>query len=131
MGGSTMTRQSSARTKPGGDFSAYARRFPMDIQERLRRVHSTIKQAVPECQETTGYNMPAFMLNDQIFIYVAAFKKHIGMYPPVRGPAALKRAVARYAGPKGNLQFLHSEPMPYGLIARVARSRAAEAEAKN
>ena len=56
-------------------------------------------------KETISYNMPAFRVDDKIVIYFAACKAHIGMYPPVRGDAALKRAAAPYAGPKGNLQF--------------------------
>jgi uncharacterized protein YdhG (YjbR/CyaY superfamily) len=52
----------------------------------------------------------------------------------VSGDKALERAVARYAGPKGNLQFPLDEPIPYALIERIARLRvrqnAAKADAK-
>jgi uncharacterized protein YdhG (YjbR/CyaY superfamily) len=111
------------------DFAAYARQFSVEVQDTLSRIRSTIKQAVPEATETISYNMPAFKLHDRIIVYFAAFKAHIGLYPPLRGPAALQRAAAPYAGPKGNLQFPYAEPIPYDLIARIARSRAAEANA--
>ena len=32
-------------------------------------------------------------------------------------------AVARYSGPKGNLQFPLDEPIPYDLIERIVRLR--------
>jgi hypothetical protein len=45
------------------------------------------------------------------------------VYPPVRGDAALEKAVAPYAGPKGNLQFPLDRRIPYALIARIVKSR--------
>ena len=60
---------------------------------------------------------------DGILVYFAAFKKHIGLYPPVRGDAKLEKAIARYAGPKGNLQFPLDEPMPIDLIERIVKLR--------
>ena len=39
-------------------------------------------------------------------------------------------AVARYAGPKGNLQFPLDEPMPLALIERVVRLRVRQDTAK-
>jgi uncharacterized protein YdhG (YjbR/CyaY superfamily) len=41
----------------------------------------------------------------------------------VSGDAALERAVAPYAGPKGNLRFPLDEPIPFELIERIARLR--------
>ena len=61
-----------------------------------------------------------------MFFYFAAFKKHIGIYPPVKGSATLQKRLARYRGPKGNLQFPLDEPMPYALIAQVAKTLARE-----
>jgi uncharacterized protein YdhG (YjbR/CyaY superfamily) len=119
-----MAKISESRKKVA-DFAAYSRQFPAEVQQLLRRVRATIQQAVPEATETISYNIPAFRLDDRIIAYFAAFKGHIGLYPPVRGPAALKRAVAPYMGPGGNLRFRYDEPIPYGLIARIVRSRAA------
>ena len=56
-------------------------------------------------------------------MYFAAFKKHIGFYPPVSGDARLQKAVSPYAGEKGNLRFPLDQPIPYGLIARIVKRR--------
>jgi len=61
---------------------------------------------------------------------LAAFKEHIGLFPPIRGDARLAKAAARYAGPKGNLRFPYAEPIPYGLIERLTRLRVAQDAAK-
>jgi uncharacterized protein YdhG (YjbR/CyaY superfamily) len=45
------------------------------------------------------------------------------LYPPVRGDAKLLKSIARYAGPKGNLQFPLDEPIPYELIERIVKLR--------
>lgn len=125
-----MPRQAQRSKDAIADFAGYASRFPPDVQDLLARVRSTIKQAVPAATETISYNMPAFKLRDKVIVYFAAFKTHIGLYPPVRSPAALKRAAAAYAGPKGNLQFPYARPIPYDLIARIARSRAGQTAAR-
>ena len=57
-----------------------------------------------------------------VLIYFAAFKKHIGLFPPVRDEALLP-LVAKYAGPKGNLQLPLSEPIPYALITKIVKAR--------
>jgi uncharacterized protein YdhG (YjbR/CyaY superfamily) len=105
------------------NFEEYVRAFPPGVRAILRKIRATIRKAAPDAQERISYRMPAFKLNRDI-AYFAAFKHHIGFYPPVRGDAALKQAVSRYSGPKGNLQFPLDEPIPYALIARIVKSHA-------
>ena len=69
--------------------------------------------------------MPAFALDGDI-IYFAAFKKHIGIYPPVQGDAELRRDLAPYRNEKGNLAFPLAEPMPWALLERVVAARVSE-----
>ncbi len=96
--------------------------FSPDVQAILEKIRLTIKQAAPEAKETISYKIPAFTL-DGTLVYFAAFKKHIGFYPPVRGDAKLEKAISTYAGEKGNLQFPLHQPIPYGLIERIVKLR--------
>jgi uncharacterized protein YdhG (YjbR/CyaY superfamily) len=91
------------------------------VREILDEIRRTISGAIPGSKETIGYGMPAFR-TDRIFIYFAAFRKHIGIYPPVRGDAKLDAELLPYRGEKGNLKFPLAEPMPYDLIRRVAEA---------
>ena len=93
------------------------------------QVRTTIRTAAPEATETISYQMPTFKQHG-ILVYFAGWKKHIGLYPPVSGDKALKKAVARYSGPKGNLQFPLDEPIPYDLIERIVRLRVKQDLAK-
>jgi uncharacterized protein YdhG (YjbR/CyaY superfamily) len=101
---------------------AYISSLPPDVQAILQRIRSIVHKVAPQAQEAIGYGMPAFRLHG-ILLYFAAFRHHIGLYPPVSGDAALERAVAPYAGPKGNLRFPLDEPIPFELIERIARLR--------
>lgn len=122
-----------ARKKPE-DIDDYISGFSPEVQAILQEIRSTIQAVVPGAEEKISYQIPAFTLGGKVFIFFAAFKKHIGLYPPMKGDAKLEKETARYAGEKGNLQFPLSEPMPYALIGRIAkfkaRERAAVAAAK-
>ena len=81
-----------------------------------------MRSAAPDAREVISYRMPALKQNG-VLVYFAAFKNHIGLYPPVRGDADIAKAVAPYAGEKGNLRFSFDEPIPYDLIERVTALR--------
>lgn len=90
------------------------------VRDVLRKLREAAAVAVPGATECISYQMPA-LRHKKVFFYFAAFKKHIGVYPPVQDHG-LAEELAPYRGPKGNLQFPLSEPVPYALIARVAQS---------
>jgi uncharacterized protein YdhG (YjbR/CyaY superfamily) len=91
----------------------------------------TVKRAAPpETEELISYRMPAFALHG-ILVYFAAFKNHIGLFPPIRGDAKLQAAMSKYAGPKGNLKFPLDQPLPYALVAKIVKFRVQQNLAKS
>lgn len=108
------------------DYIADSPEAVRPILEKIRRV---IREAAPGATEVISYRMPAFK-GRGILIYFAAFTAHIGLFPPVSGDAAIERAIAPYAGPKGNLRFPLTRPMPYALIGRIVRLRVEQDAAK-
>lgn len=104
------------------DIDGYISQFSPDMQTVLEQVRETIRQTAPEAKEIISYQMPAFKQYG-ILVYFAAWKNHIGLYPPISGDKALEKAVEKYAGPKGNLQFPLNEPMPLKLIERIVKLR--------
>lgn len=108
----------------------YIADFPPRIRVLLGKVRRTIRKAVPAATEVISYNIPAYKLRG-ILVYFAGFKGHVGLYPPVRGNAALEKAVRRYAGPKGNLKFSYEEPLPLALVARIVRHRVKQDRARS
>ena len=117
------------RAKPQS-IDQYVAACPPEARAILRKLRSTIKRAAPpEAEEIISYRMPAFKLHG-ILVYFAAFKNHIGIFPPIRGDATLEAAVAKYAGPKGNLKFPLDQPFPYALVARIVKFRVKQNLAK-
>jgi len=104
-------------------IDAYLASLSPAVREILETVRRIVQEEIPEATETIGYQMPAFKV-ERIFFYFAAFKKHLGIYPPVKGDEALQRDLAPYSGPKGNLKFPFDQPVPYELIRRVVRTLA-------
>ena len=93
-----------------------------EVRPILRKIRSTIRSVAPEAEETISYRIPAFRQNG-ILVYFAVFQKHIGLFPPVSGDKPLEKALASYAGEKGNLKFPLDRPIPYSLIRRIVQLR--------
>jgi len=111
------------------NIDAYIATFSPSVQAVLQEIRSVISKAAPEAEETISYQIPAFKQNG-VLVYFAAFTKHIGFYPPVKGDPRLEKAVSKFAGEKGNLRFPLNEPIPYGLITRILRLRVKQNKAK-
>ncbi len=104
------------------NIEAYIAASAAAVRPILREMRRVIRAAAPAAEEVISYRMPAFKQRG-ILVYFAAFKNHIGLFPPVRGDAKLAKTLAPYAGPKGNLKFALDRPIPYALIRRVVRLR--------
>ena len=100
----------------------YIAAAPAAVRPILAKVRDTIRKTAPQAEERISYRMPAYRLNGEL-AYFAAFKNHIGLYPPVEGDDKLRAAVAKYANEKGNLRFPLDAPIPYQLIARIVKQR--------
>lgn len=107
----------------------YIESCPPEVRLVLQKIRKTIRRTAPNAEETISYGMPAFSLQGTL-VYFAAFKNHVGLYPPIRGDAELRAAAEKYAGPKGNLKFPLDQPIPYALIARIVKFRVKQNLAK-
>jgi uncharacterized protein YdhG (YjbR/CyaY superfamily) len=102
----------------------YISTFPQEVQGILAELRETVRGAAPNAEEGISYQIPAFRLKGKYLVYFAAFRKHIGLYPPP--PEAFKKEVASYEGPKGNLKFPIDKPIPLSLVERIVKHRAEE-----
>ncbi len=104
---------------PFASHEAYFAGVAPEARQLLVTIQTTVASLLPDAARCISYNMPAFRAK-RVFFYFAAFKKHIGVYPPVTKDAALIHELAPYRGEKGNLSFPLREPLPIELIGRVA-----------
>lgn len=105
----------------------YLAATPPEVRPILEEIRALVKRTVPTAQETISYQMPAFRLK-HVFFFYAAFKKHIGIYPPLRDDDPLAAELLPYRGEKGNLKFPLNQPIPYDLIARIAEALARQSQ---
>jgi uncharacterized protein YdhG (YjbR/CyaY superfamily) len=111
--------------EPPKTIDEYIAQSAPNVRPILEKIRALVRKAAPNAKERISYRIPNFTLEGDL-IYFAAFKEHIGLYPPVRGDAQLMKDVSVYAGPKGNLRFPLNERIPYGLISRIVKARVRE-----
>jgi len=100
---------------------------PDAVRGLLRRVRSTVREALPRAEEVISYNIPAYKMDGGAVLYFAAWKQHYSLYPATgRLVAALKDELARYEISKGTIRFPLSQAVPVKLIGRIAKFRANE-----
>jgi uncharacterized protein YdhG (YjbR/CyaY superfamily) len=107
------------------DIDEYIAGFPDDIQKILQKIRVTIKRAASKTEEAISYQIPTFKLNGKNLIHFAAFKNHVSVYPAPRGAEEFKDDLAGYKGGKGTVQFPLDQPVPYDLITRIVKFKAA------
>lgn len=98
----------------------YIRRFPDEVQLVLTEVRRRIHHAVPDAHEAISYQIPAMTLNGTFFVYFAAWKHHLSVYPVPTGDDAFEQEIAPHRAGKGTLKFPFDKPIPYDLIERQA-----------
>ncbi len=112
----------------------YLDALPDGAREAMEGIRRSIRTAVPGVAETISYSMPTFLLDGRPLVHVAAWKKHIGLYPlpPLEG--ALAEEVAPYRAATDTMRLPLTAEIPFGLVTRVVdvmvERRAAEDAAR-
>ena len=103
----------------------YLAAMPDDTRPVVEEIARRVLAVAPEATPVIRYDMPTWQLDGTSLVHVAAWKRHVSVYPtPPEGDAALDRDLAPYSGDKGTMKFPYDD-VPYDLIQRaVARLRA-------
>ena len=98
---------------------------PPPVREILDEARRHVSRAFPDATEAISYDIPKFTLGDrERFIYIAAWKQHIAVYPIPDGDEALQRDIERHRSGKGTLKFMLAEPFPFDLFDRLVAAAA-------
>jgi uncharacterized protein YdhG (YjbR/CyaY superfamily) len=114
--------------KPQKTFEAYAAGFPPDVEMILMLLRDAIREVAPDATEAFKYGMPVFHY-EGTYLYVAAWKKHIGLYPVFPAAPALEKQIAPYRAEKDTVQLPYAKPIPYDLVKKIAKARMKDAKA--
>ena len=109
----------------------YMAGFPMEVQERLRAVLSTIRAANPKAEERWSYKMPGFHYQGKPLVYFAGYAEHIGVYALPDTHAEFIERLSSYKRGKGSVQFPHDCDLPLALIADMVVHRSKAIDAAN
>lgn len=113
--------ENTKNNKHAASIAEYIAGFPAEVQVLLEQIRETIKEVVPDAEETISYAIPAFRVNKRSLVYFAAYKKHIGLYPAPTTVEEFKVDFAPYKTSKGTVQFPLNRPIPLELIRKVVR----------
>lgn len=112
--------------KPTTTVDQYITSQTQPIQQILKTIRQTIRDACPEAVESISYGMPAYKLNKKPLIYFAAFAHHIGLYATPSAHQAFADELAGYKQGKGSVQFPLDKAIPLDLIARIVQFKKEE-----
>jgi uncharacterized protein YdhG (YjbR/CyaY superfamily) len=88
----------------------------------VERVRETVRTMAPDFEETIKYGMPQFRYAGT-YLYVGAWKHHLGLYPIYPAEPALEALIAPYRNKTDTVRFFYKNPLPLDLIAAIARAR--------
>ena len=121
-----MSKAVAKGTTPSVD--EYLAAQPPQARAVLARVRATIKKTLPRATERISYRIPTYDVDGTMVLFFAGFARHWSIYPLT---PALQRELGEEIAPrlKGKtIRFDYDERFPAGLVARIAKVRAAEAK---
>ena len=108
--------------KPAPTVDSYIAGLPPDVEHIMTRLRAIIHAEDPDVRESIKYGMPLFEYGGT-YLYLGAWKHHIGLYPIHPLNPALDADLAPYRAKKDTVQFLYKKPVPYELFERLIKGR--------
>jgi uncharacterized protein YdhG (YjbR/CyaY superfamily) len=108
-------------------IDAYLAAFSSEARRLLEELRTVVHATAPGVTERISYGIPRFDLNGKYVIYIAGWKKHVGLYP-ITGDvaAALAAEIAPFTTGKPTLRFPLGQALPTELIRRIVALRVEE-----
>lgn len=106
--------------------SEYIAATPPAARKALKQLRAAIKSVAPGITERISYRIPVFDADGKYLLYIAAFKQHVSVYPVTSGMAKYAKAMAPFRHGRGTLRFALDEPIPVGLVKKLAKVRLQE-----
>lgn len=86
---------------------------------RIDALRSLVHESAPCVVESLAYGMPTFAAEGRHRFHVAAWSKHVGIYPVQPAPDPLERELAPLRAAKDTVQLRFRDPLDEGLLSRL------------
>lgn len=100
---------------------------PEPHRATLTQLRETLRELLPDAEETLSYGVPAFKSEGKLVAGYAYFKKHCSYFP--HSGSVLSRLAEELEGfewSKGTLKFGVDEPLPESMVGRLVEERLRE-----
>lgn len=101
------------------EVDAYVAALPERTRTVVEEIRRRVHDAVPGTDEGISYDMPTFSRDGRAFVHVAAWAKHVSLYPVPEVDDVLAAEVAPYLSGRGTLKLPLAQEIPYDLVSRL------------
>ena len=124
MAAKKTTKRLTPRSTGPTDVDKYFAKAEPDKRPALLKLRKAIKSAAPKATETMRYGMVGFMYRGHPLMHIAHWKSHFAIYGGFDAQA--KELKAYDQSGRGTYRFPIDEPLPYGLVTRMVKSKVRE-----
>jgi uncharacterized protein YdhG (YjbR/CyaY superfamily) len=117
-----------ARKRPA-TIAEYVDAAPPEGRAHLRRLHAILEEVAPEAEQVLKWGTPFFVEPRFLFAF-SAHKAHLDFTPMAAGLAPFRKELAAHKTTANLLQVPYGEPLPEGLIRRIAKRRLRDVRAR-
>jgi uncharacterized protein YdhG (YjbR/CyaY superfamily) len=125
-----QSRLKSRRKAKPTTVDEYVAAAPEAGRSHVREIRAILKKAAPKAKETLKWGQPAYE-EERILFAFAAFKSHLNFAPTPSVIRQFEKELTPYKTGKGSIQLPYDEPLPKGLIRRLAALRVKELKEKD
>jgi uncharacterized protein YdhG (YjbR/CyaY superfamily) len=118
-----LTREDS--TMRPTTIAAFIRAAPAVAKPHLKALHQILRKAAPKATEAIKWGNPVFEAERILFAF-SAHKHHINFMPTPSVLTAFREELDGFKIGKGSVQLPYNQPLPRGLIRRMALRRVKE-----
>lgn len=118
------------RAKRASNIDEYIDAAPREAQKHLRDLRNLLRKVAPRATEAIKWGYPVFEEHRILFAF-GAFKTHLNLMPTPSAMKPFAKELAKFKTGKGSVQLPYDQPLPKGLLRKIAAFRVRELREKD
>jgi uncharacterized protein YdhG (YjbR/CyaY superfamily) len=121
----SVVEETEMTNKRPTTIAEYIRTAPREGQPHLRRLRAILKSVAPEAEEAIKWGTPFFIEPRFLFAF-SAHKAHLNFAPTAAALERFRQELEKHKTTKETFQIPYNQPLPEGLIRKIAQYRVRE-----